>query len=523
MGPTRRQFIQALTIAGGSGLTGYSAKIMGKPGPGESTGRKKRTLYYNDARHYYMYVFEPPIKMEEAWVPIDEIAGTAVDTFVYGVERGDGLFYPSKVGQSFGVDMRPFELNAYWRIYKNMQSLIDRGLDPLTVLIDRAHQKGIDFFASVRMSSYGGLDPKYKVPEGRGMAHEFIRDHQFAVLEELVTRYEVEGVELDFAAAPVCRKEDAASFTPVMTDYVGKIFEMAHSRPGGAGQVGARVYPTEEMCLQNGLDVRTWIKEGIIDYFAPLLYSDFNLDVDMPIDWLIEAAHSKNIPVYGFMQPYVRDEASGSNALSNLKRIYPTPQIARAAMANYWSRGVDGIYTWFFKWPLGDPERRILTELGDPELTQYADKHYVLRRRTEQGMRMGYGAHLPLKIASVDPKKRYSIPFSIADDVEGSGKRIRQVVLKLQIENLVSADRITLLLNGKTLANETCLREHGERVDPYGGQWLEFHLKDVRPHKGQNQLEISLDERPDEMAGGIAVEALEVFIEYGPYPSSLRG
>ena len=112
------------------------------PLPGKQAGRRKRTLYYNDARHYYLYVFEPPMTMEDAWVPIDEVAGTAVDTFVYGVERGDGLFYPSRVGQRFGADMRPFPITAYWRTWQNMQSLIDRGLDPLTVLIDRAHEKG---------------------------------------------------------------------------------------------------------------------------------------------------------------------------------------------------------------------------------------------------------------------------------------------------------------------------------------------------------------------------------------------
>ena len=30
--------------------------------------------------------------LEDAWRPIDDVAGTNVDTFVYMVERGDGLF-----------------------------------------------------------------------------------------------------------------------------------------------------------------------------------------------------------------------------------------------------------------------------------------------------------------------------------------------------------------------------------------------------------------------------------------------
>ena len=93
--------------------------------------------------------------LEDAWRPIDDVAGTNVDTFVYMVERGDGLFCelhrpiippqlkvaalsdPSEVGGQFGSDIQPFEQVAYWRAWHNMKSLEQRGLDPLRVLVDR--------------------------------------------------------------------------------------------------------------------------------------------------------------------------------------------------------------------------------------------------------------------------------------------------------------------------------------------------------------------------------------------------
>jgi hypothetical protein len=47
------------------------------------------------------------------------------------------------------------------------------------------------------------MNPKFSVTQGgRGLAHAEVRDHQFVVLEELATRYQVDGIELDFAAAP---------------------------------------------------------------------------------------------------------------------------------------------------------------------------------------------------------------------------------------------------------------------------------------------------------------------------------
>ena len=43
--------------------------------------KRKRIIYFNDARHYYLFVFEPPMTLADAWVPVDEVAGTSVDTF----------------------------------------------------------------------------------------------------------------------------------------------------------------------------------------------------------------------------------------------------------------------------------------------------------------------------------------------------------------------------------------------------------------------------------------------------------
>ena len=49
--------------------------------------KRKRTIYFNDARHYYLFVHEPPMRLEDAWGPVDEVAGTGIDTFVYEIGR----------------------------------------------------------------------------------------------------------------------------------------------------------------------------------------------------------------------------------------------------------------------------------------------------------------------------------------------------------------------------------------------------------------------------------------------------
>ena len=147
----------------------------------------------------------------------------------------------------------------------------------------------------------------------------------------------------------------------------------------------------------------------------------------------------------------------------------------------------------------------------------------MLRKRTERAAELGYDAVIPVDIPSADPAKRYPIAFYVADDIEGDSERIRQVRLKLNISNLMSADELTILLNGRSLVEETCLRDYGDPYGPYAAQWLEFELEGVRPRRGQNLLEISLDRRPDDMGVGIRVDEVELYVEYGPYPSGLAG
>ena len=85
--------------------------------------RRQRTIYFNDARHFYLFVFEPPMRMEDMWRPVDEVAGTGVDTLVYGVARADGLFYPSRAGKSFRSDVDEIDSAIYWKVRHNILSL----------------------------------------------------------------------------------------------------------------------------------------------------------------------------------------------------------------------------------------------------------------------------------------------------------------------------------------------------------------------------------------------------------------
>ena len=64
---------------------------------------KRRVIYYSDARHYHMYVYDPPMRVEDACAPVDEAAGTSANTFAYGFGVGPTIRDASKTAKSAGL------------------------------------------------------------------------------------------------------------------------------------------------------------------------------------------------------------------------------------------------------------------------------------------------------------------------------------------------------------------------------------------------------------------------------------
>ena len=493
--------------------------------------RRHRTIYHNDARHSYLWYFEPPMRLEDAWIPIDEVAGTAVDTFSYCVERGDGMFYPTKVGKMFSVEDGKAQSNHNyeWRAAACMLSLMERGLDPLQVLIDRAHEHGMDFIADLRLQRLGRMYPELELENGgKGWAEERVQDLKFNILHELVTEYPIQGVELDFTAAFgeeehfYFRDGGTPENTATMTEWVRRVSELARSQPGEPRAVGARIFPTERGNLEQGLDVRTWLSEGLLDFVVPVAYVYTVLDPNMPFDWVVGPAHDSDASVYGFLQHHLQDEIVGANG-----RLFPTLEHFRAAAANYWEKGVDGLYTWMMDWPLGDTERNILTTLGSPELVHGQDKIYAVSRKYYGAERVDYRHHIPHDLSPPLPTAAHAIPFTIADDIAAADSRVSETKLRIYLSNVVSGDRFNVALNGRSLAGETCRRVWKEKRDAYPhtnqrNHWLEFDLVDIVPHKGENLLEVSLESRPEGLTGSVTIAEVEVEVRHNPYPAGLR-
>ena len=70
-------------------------------------------LYYDDARHAYLYTVEPPPNVLDVLHPVDVVSNSMVDTFVFGLGIGRTMSYGTQVGEIWFEDAEHHVVN--WR------------------------------------------------------------------------------------------------------------------------------------------------------------------------------------------------------------------------------------------------------------------------------------------------------------------------------------------------------------------------------------------------------------------------
>ncbi len=508
---------------------------------------KRRLVFYNDSRHFHLYCYDPPMRLQDAWAPVDEVAGTGVDTLVYGFGAGPTMFHNTEVGEIWGTRLveagnafsqaEPSNLWALssWRAYENLRSLREQGLDILTLLVERAHAKGLEFFGSLRMSHTA--DPKdtdtahtwqFRIdhPEwclkGHGKhafnwVHPEVGAERLALIEEAVNRYDVDGFEVDWVFCP-CFFEDgeAGQNAHVLTEFmreVRRVVVKAAQRRGRPIALGVRVLPTLSGNLAEGLDVPAWVKEGLLDFVAPVLYGPRRMDVDFPFEWLVDLTQPTACEVYPALQDQVRSVTTSGLWQQNrhIKDHPATLEHYRAGAAAYWSKGTDAIYLPWFNWPVGAEERQVLCEIHDPDLLTEKPKHYWTRIHEEETAAHGYAAQLPVTLTTGLDAPGQTVRLFVADDPQRAEARLR-----LQLTGSVGHDVMTISLNGTALRSETCKRtNHGGGGNIYA--CLEYPLPRGALRKGANEVAVAVHSRPRNLTAQVVLESVELLVTYpGP-------
>ena len=250
----------------------------------------------------------------------DSVAAGGAVTHFFMCVNGQRASYDSKVWEPIwlGVNDRTEngDTNNAWCV--NAKILNDRGVDIWKVWCARAREKGVSPWISMRMNDAHYVHFDYKVhrnesfwwehpewwrsphtreerfektgrPRELDFSHPEVFDHAMKLVEEILERWDADGIELDWMRQPWCLtagKEAEQAY--VLTDFMRrarKLADAAAKRRGHPVGVCVRVPSLLAGARLMGYDIETWVKEGLMDIIVPTsAYSAAEYDFGVA-DW----------------------------------------------------------------------------------------------------------------------------------------------------------------------------------------------------------------------------------------------
>jgi hypothetical protein len=126
---------------------------------------KPEIIFNTDARHSSIYLYEPPMSERKYVEPIDEVLDLGVDTISYTVGDCSVLLYDTKVGERWGHNHDLINHEVWHRAAQNCAAMIESGRDPLRVVCDHAHSRGMNFLAHLLLGLFH--KPASRTTDGR--------------------------------------------------------------------------------------------------------------------------------------------------------------------------------------------------------------------------------------------------------------------------------------------------------------------------------------------------------------------
>ena len=464
-----------------------------------------------------------PARPEDLTGWVDELAHSGVDAYAQAVfAQGWTVFYRS---ENFEHDARPQ--------HRRFAAMLESGPSPLEVLIEQTHRRGMEFIAKFRMSDTHGsgkqgarfvLDNKqWWIPEQPGaLDYRFdqVRDYVFGVANEIVDRFDVDGLLFNYIRFGHCFPKDvAAQSQPVMTGFLQRVREMLDRRGRDKHKdltLGVMVPQTLEECHGLGYDIPTWIDEGLIDYVCPcdVGFADFNA----PYEAFGEITRSSECFLYPSLTPMMC-----RNDQATLLR----PENYRAMAENFYGAGADGVsvFNYQYHWArrggtaryAGPVEGRLLglsylRGLKDPRDLSRQVRHYRFHPLWSGTSRTGFTKNDRLVLprqACTGGKYRFRLSGKLAAN--------DRVELYFTAQGLVPEDEICVDVNGREVVElrrvfhpDGRLAINGRELPPFSTGF--FDLDGLLLTGGDNNLGVTLTKSAGTAGEEIVVDEVEVVV-----------
>jgi hypothetical protein len=432
--------------------------------------KKHRVLYNQDCTNLFAITKEP-ITPGHVDRMVDEVALGGADVMLIN-PNAQRVNYPSRVWQTFwdGYEpgktaffgpVNPEEIPGREKWVVQMKQLADQGCDYVERALARCRERGITPGISIRMNDmhdapspgthlFGRFYMEH--PEcyldngpvcgwsakGLNYEHPAVHEHFLALIRELVGRYDVEVLELDFLRFHCYfPRNDFARHAAIMTGFIRSVRQVL----GASGRkvaLMARVPASPAAAYELGFDVATWAREGLIDAVSAggFLITQWALDVAGYRECVGE-----RVAVYA-----CTDYAADRRPDLPVRGLPVEPALLRGFAAAHLAAGADGVEMFNFfcareqgweKDPL-EPAFPILRELGSLEGLRGVEKAYTVTSGWVQGEVDGC-IQVPLVLETGRPRELRLLlsaePFSATVQVSVllSGSRVQAEAVWLQV------------------------------------------------------------------------------------------
>ena len=504
------------------------AAAIGLVGSGSAPAAPPIYVFNSDGGAAAIAHIKGKVTREVVCHELNELEATGVTDFFWCPIVGGNVFiYPTRVGERMGDNIRDWEkVHPYYReqgraMASNLRQLIERGEDPIKMLAVRARELGVRFWLTCRMNEIHEDDDRFMVvrslfkekhpelvhgknfhPEAvyapiKGWSYAWdyskqrVRDHFLALFDEWL-EYEIDGIELDFVRSPCLfppGKEREGQ--PLLTDFVTRLrgaVNRAAGRRRHKVRLAVRVPPSLELCRKAGIDIRTWIDQGLVDQVTPMDRGYF--DPEPQLAEFLPLGKRKGVAILGGIEPKVRGYSQSSRQTF--------------AVANsFLHQGADGIYLFNydchrklassskFGGVLQDytpGEKNFLRHALDAAVRRDHDKQYLVSHDSA-GRSVENGGTRPLPcLLPVGKSKIFRM--TVGDDLEGARKwkRIAASRLVVTLDDCnAGMGELVLKINGRVHGVD---RFRWEPRKPTGR--IVVTVTDPPMHRGSNSIEIGV-------------------------------
>jgi hypothetical protein len=500
----------------------------------------RRVIYNSDLSNTTCHLSEPEAKPEELREVVRNYATAgAIDTLVQEIwHQGWSTFWRT--------DKCPYDSRLQ---HERLVPIMDTGIMPVEIYIDECHKQNIEFIAGFRMNDRHGHNPdlfekiaeenpewiltEYAPTSSRtadprsrelGCAFDFsqqgVRDWLFPIMEEVAHRFDVDGIEFNFTRMIECFHSDQAEQShPIMTGFVRRVRAMLDEAGQEKGRqliLGVRVPQTIEGNKRWGLDIPTWIKEGLINYVAPgdIGFSDFNAKYEE----FVRLARAHDCYVY----PQVECRLGYARWMKSNRTEFQSPDQYRAVLRNIYGAGADGFSTqnYFLLWgpstigitgpKFSTPGESGLGKRGhnypqalntlkilrDPNTVAAGDRHYVFCPLWGPDGRGPGNTYRPERLGlkrDSDGQRgqfRFRMCENLPVDSKLDGEKVEFGAMLLCKPGIVPGDEIAIDINGTPIPTESIQYEwNDDRGEP---SVCRFALSSPPAVYGDNYLGMTL-------------------------------